>query len=170
MPEGNRIFLRKVEPRDKEKLLVWENDPAHWLVSGTRAPYSSETIDIFIRSTQDLFLTGQLRLLACLTSTNEAVGAIDLFAFEPVHLNAGVGILIDKNFQKKGLATESLNQLDVYCRENFSLKNLWCNVLSENVASLKLFSTCGYREVGVKKAWFNNGENWLDEYFYQKEL
>jgi len=169
MLRNERIFLRTIEPLDIDQLLKWENDPKNWRVSGTTVPFSRHLMEQYIQSAQDIFIVGQLRFMVCLLNGKTA-GAADLFEFEPTHLRAGVGILIDEPFRKQGLAAEALSLLEIYCTEHLRLKNLWCNILENNIGSATLFEKCGYQLVGVKKRWFNDGNKWLDEKLYQKEL
>jgi diamine N-acetyltransferase len=169
MLRNDRIYLRTIEPSDIDLLLKWENDPANWSVSGTTVPFSRHLMEQYIQSAQDIFAVRQLRMMISLPD-GTTIGAVDLFEFEPTHLRAGVGILIDEPYRKKGLASEALSLLEVYCTDHLRLRNLWCNILETNAGSAALFEKSGYRLVGWKKRWFNDGEKWLDEWLYQKEL
>ena len=81
---GRAVRLRAVEPDDVALLYAWENDPALWSVSGTLAPFSQDALSRFIERQQhaDIYRTGQLRLMIE-TLEGVAVGAIDLFEFDP---------------------------------------------------------------------------------------
>ena len=94
--EGRIIRLRAVEPADTEILYAWENDTSVWSVSGTTEPFSRAQMEAFVAAQQqgDLFRTGQLRLIAETRSDARAVGAVDLFEFDPLNRRAGIGILI----------------------------------------------------------------------------
>lgn len=170
MLEGNKIYLRTLEPFDADILLAWENNSENWRVSNTKVPFSRHIIEQYVNSAQDLLTVRQIRLMICLVDTHKPIGTIDLFEYEPFHQRAGVGILIDKAFRNQGYASEAINLAADYAFNGVGLRNLYCSVLANNEASIKLFKKCGFEEVGCKKNWFNNGDEWLDEYTYQKIL
>ena len=154
MLRGHICSLRAVEPQDLELLCRWENDPSLWTVSGTIEPISHYSIEQFIDDT-----------------AGETIGAIDLFDFEPQHERAGVGILVYDPAQRgKGYGAEALALLEEYARTVLRLRQLWCNVLADNVPSLTLFERAGFRRVGVKKEWIRTPEGYKDEVLLQKLL
>jgi diamine N-acetyltransferase len=96
------------------------------------------------------------------------IGLLDLFEFDPFHLRAGVGILIaDNNEQGKGYATEALKILIDYSFTHLQLKQLFCNITTDNERSIKLFEKVGFKCVGTKKSWLKTYEGWKDENMYQ---
>ena len=103
---GKRIVLRKIIPSDLDVLLTWENDPANHEYSEVPSFYSREMMNDFVCSNHDLFINNQLRLM--IIYNNFPVGCVDLFDFDPFHLRAGVGVLIDAKYRDIGLAKESL--------------------------------------------------------------
>ncbi|MBE0647219.1 MAG: GNAT family N-acetyltransferase [Bacteroidales bacterium] len=165
------LVLRAVEPSDVDLLLEWENDISVWKVSNTITPYSRYEIEEYVlHAKRDIFSARQLRLMISLPVENgaaETVGTIDLFEFDPVHLRAGVGIMISKAFRGKGYAAEALKILVRYAKEGLHLNQLFCNISSDNLVSIHLFDTIGFVRCGKKLQWINTGEEWLDEYMYQ---
>lgn len=170
--EGSSIRLRAVEPDDAEVMYEWENDIAIWSVSGTTEPFSRDQIAIFTSSQldKDIFRTGQLRLMIE-TLDHHAIGAVDLFEFDPLNRRAGVGILIhDPDLRGQGYGADTLRTLEVYVRRFLGLHQLWCNVGAKNTASLRLFRGAGYEEVGRKRDWQWSCEGYCDEIMLQKIL
>ena len=171
---GRNIKLRALEPSDLEVLYQWENDPENWLVSNTRAPFSRHTLRRYIESShQDIYEARQLRLMIDrkkpLPGEPDTVGIIDLFDFDPLHLRAGVGILIArKGDRMKGLASEAVALLIDFAFNTLHLHQLYCNVPEGNDASLKLFRKMGFREAGRKRDWMRSSEKWLDVFLLQR--
>lgn len=166
-----KIKLRALEPEDIELLYSWENNLEIWKMSNTKAPFSKYILAQYIKeSAKDIYETKQLRLII-LNDINEAVGAIDLFDFEPYHLRAGVGILIhNTNDRKKGYALDALLALSEYALNILGLKQLYANIASDNYPSIQLFEKAGFEKAGVKKQWIKIPGGWKDELFYQKTL
>ncbi|MBI3133286.1 MAG: GNAT family N-acetyltransferase [Bacteroidetes bacterium] len=170
MLKSSKIFLRAVEPADLDCLLAWENNPEYWRVSNTLTPFSKELIHQYVHSAQDIYAVRQIRLMIEETASGKTVGAIDLFDFEPRHQRAGVGILIDEKYRKKGYASDALKLVKEYALNVVGIRNLFAVILADNKASIALFEKSGFEKVGHRKNWFNDGKNWIDEFMYQSQL
>ncbi|MFV0590590.1 MAG: GNAT family N-acetyltransferase [Draconibacterium sp.] len=166
-----KISLRPLEPEDIDLLYKWENNIEIWQVSNTKTPFSKHILAQYIaESAKDIYATHQLRLIIQ-DEKEQAVGAVDLFDFEPYHLRAGVGILIHKNEDRgKGYAGDALLALSVYALETLGLKQLYANIAADNITSIHLFEKAGFQKAGVKKAWLKTRNGWKDEELYQKIL
>lgn len=163
-----QVRLRPLEPEDLQFLYQWENDPAIWPVSNTLAPFSRYILKQYIQeSHRDIYETKQLRLIIE-DRTGKAVGAIDLFDFEPHHQRAGLGILIyERADRSKGLATDALQTMIGYAREILGLHQLYANISANNTTSIHLFEKAGFRYAGTKTDWQKTPQGWLDELIYQ---
>lgn len=69
MTDSPSIVLRKLEPEDLPQLYVWENDAEAWLDGNTHNPLSEADLrEYILRTTDDIYQDGQLRLMICLAS------------------------------------------------------------------------------------------------------
>lgn len=168
---GSSISLRAIEPKDIDLLYKWENDASLWLVSGTVAPFSKHVLQQYLENAHlDIYSARQLRLVIDIHDAGNltSVGLIDLFDFDPQHKRAGVGILLADDIHRgKGFASEALKILVEYCFSTLHLHQLYCNITTDNVTSLKLFEQNGFVIAGNKKEWIFDGTVWLDEYMLQ---
>lgn len=169
--EGRTTRLRALEPGDIDLMYAWENDTAVWSVSGTLAPFSRHTLERFIQEQQfDIFQTRQQRLVIE-TLGGIPVGALDFFELDPINRRAGIGILIhDDALRGKGYASDAVETACRYAREVLNLHQLWCNVGADNEASLRLFRSAGFTEIGVKRDWLWRPDGYGDEILLQKIL
>lgn len=152
--KNEHIYLRAIEPSDLVLLYDLENNRDIWKVSNTIAPFSKAVLKNYIDTQQyDIYTTKQLRLMICFVSTNEIVGTIDLFEFDPLHARVGVGIFIFEKYRKQGFAFQSLELVKTYARENLLLQQVYCNINASNAESLGLFEKCGFKRIGLKKNW-----------------
>jgi diamine N-acetyltransferase len=171
---GKNIKLRALEPSDLDVLYRWENDPENWLISNTTTPFSRHVLEKYIAGSHlDIFESKQLRLIIERIRPSpdnpEVIGAIDLFDFDPLHLKAGVGILIArKEDRMQGLATEALSILTGYAFQTLHLHQLYCNIPADNQGSLSLFRKCGFIETCVKTDWIRRKNEWVDVILLQK--
>lgn len=162
--KGNNILLRALEPEDLEFVYHLENNMAFWHLSGTQIPFSKYTIAEYISNAyRDIYDVKQLRLV--IEAGGKTVGLLDMFDFDPQNRRAGVGIIIEKEEDKrKGYALESLSLLKEYSFQVLNLHQLYANIAADNKKSIFLFEKAGFEKVGVKKDWnFYNGK-------YQNEL
>ncbi|WP_233375845.1 GNAT family N-acetyltransferase [Maribellus sp. CM-23] len=166
-----KISLRPLEPEDIDLLYQWENNIEIWQVSNTKAPFSKHILAQYLaESAKDIYATRQLRLIIQ-DENMHAVGAVDLFDFEPYHLRAGVGILIHQTEDRgKGYAHDALLALSVYALEVLGLKQLYANIAVDNAVSIHLFEKAGFQQSGIKKDWLKTRNGWKDEILFQKLL
>jgi diamine N-acetyltransferase len=149
----------------------WENDTDIWLVSNTLAPFSRYTLRNYIENShRDIYETRQIRFMIDTIGigNSKTVGTIDIFDFDPYHLRAGIGILIGDNSERgKGYADDALKVLIRYCFSVLKLHLIFCNIATDNPASIKLFQKNGFGITGEKKDWIKTDTGWLNEYILQ---
>ena len=168
MLKGEQIYLRTLEPADADIILKWENNSDNWRVSNTLVPFSRKLIEDYVNSAQDIYSIKQLRFIICLVENDKEIGAIDLFDFDPYHQKVGLGILIaELEDRRNGYAIEAVLLIKEYCFNHLNLHQVYCNILSENKASIDLFEKSGFTICGAKKDWVKNNEGWLDELMLQ---
>lgn len=166
---GKHIYLRAIEPKDLEFLYELENDTAIWEISGTTSPYSKHVLKLYLDNAhRDIYDVKQLRLCIC-QADDKVVGLIDLFDFDPKNHRAGVGIIVlnsaDRN---KGIGTEAISLLCDYSFSTLQLKQLYANILEDNLSSIHLFEKIGFELVGSKKDWIYSNDVYKNELLYQK--
>lgn len=169
---GEICRLRALEPSDVDTLYAWENDSDVWGVSDTTLPFSRHTLARFIDEQRlDIYQTRQTRFVIESLCDGRAVGAVDLFEFDPHNLRVGIGILVyGAENRRKGYASEALRLIEEYAREILSIHTLWCNILLSNLPSMNLFRKAGFHTSGVKRDWVLTPDGWEDEAILQKIL
>ena len=166
--KGDKITLRALEPEDIELLYRWENNSDIWEISDTLAPFSKYMLALYIKnSDKDIYESKQLRLMIE-DMDGRAVGAIDLFDFEPQHARAGIGILIsEKEDRQNGYASEALKLILEYGFKRLNLHAVYANIDANNEASIGLFKKFGFELVGTRKDWIRDAKGWKNEHLFQ---
>lgn len=168
---GKDVLLRAPEPADIDLIFKWENDSSLWHLGNTLAPFSRFAIEQFVMNTEaDIYSTKQLRLMINWHSAPNypiTIGSIDLFDFDPHHRRAGVGILVEENYRRKGFAAQALQLLITYCFDFLALHQLYCNIEQSNHESIALFEKAGFLPCGIKKEWLFTNNEWQDELIFQ---
>lgn len=169
--EFGKVRFRALEPDDIDRIFEWENDAEIWNISNTYEPFSKYILAKYIKESQrDIYEAKQVRMIIE-TLEGQAVGAIDLFDFDPFHFRAGVGILIHHaNDRKLGYASDALQLLCRYAAEHLALHQLYANITEDNLPSIHLFTRAGFELCGTKKDWRRTSDGWKAELMYQKIL
>ncbi|MEZ4970510.1 MAG: GNAT family N-acetyltransferase [Flavobacteriaceae bacterium] len=167
--KGKRICLRALEPKDLDFLYNLENDPEIWEISGTTAPYSKHVLQLYLENAhRDIYEVKQLRLCIC-DLNGTVLGLIDLFDFDPKNLRVGMGIIVGRKiFRNKGVGTEAIEILTNYVFSVLGVRQVYVNVLEENVPSIHLFTKLGFEKVGIKKDWIYTNGAFKNEILFQK--
>ncbi|GAB4375751.1 MAG: GNAT family N-acetyltransferase [Salibacteraceae bacterium] len=163
-----KVALRAAEPGDVDLIYAWENNIENWLVSNTIAPYNREQIKDFIANSNDLFVARQLRLMIECDGCEQPVGCIDLYDFDPKNHRIGVGVLIDTDHRGNGYAGDALELAVDYCFDVLDVHCVYAEIIENNQSSVRLFEKLHFERTGVRCEWFWDGENYLNQYIYQR--
>ncbi|MBT8314190.1 MAG: GNAT family N-acetyltransferase [Maribacter sp.] len=166
--KGEHIYLRALEPQDLDFIYELENNTDVWEISGTITPYSRHVLRQYLDNAhRDIYDVKQLRL--CICKKDKVLGLIDLFDFDPQNKRAGIGIVIlDEKDRNHGIGTEAIALICNYGLTTLGLRQVYANVMEDNVSSLHLFKKMGFVEVGTKKDWIRTDEGFKNEVLLQK--
>ena len=164
--QNENIIIRAAEPYDADLIYNWENDQEIWRVSETYIPYSLYQIEQFLMN-NDLFSMRQIRIMIEKNNNNTCIGCIDIYDFDPIHMRAGIGILIQKDYRKLGFARQALELIIHYCFNTLMLKQIYCLIDVLNNDSIKLFTNIGFEQCGLRKEWIKTPNGFIDEIEFQ---
>ena len=170
MDNINEYILRALEPDDLDILYDTENDKSLWKYSNTSSPFSKHSLKKFIENSHlDIIEHKQVRLVLS-DKNNLPFGFIDVFKYDMINKRAGVGIIIFEKYRSRGLGSISLDLIENYVKKYIPIHQLYANISSENIESIKLFEKHNYLKVGNKKDWIYYNNKYFDELLYQKIL
>ncbi|MCK9291840.1 MAG: GNAT family N-acetyltransferase [Bacteroidales bacterium] len=164
------VSLRALEPDDASNLFQWENDMSVWEVSETRVPFSRFQIEQFILGAGDIYSSKQLRMMIDVQSADmevQTVGNIDLYDFDPYNSRAGIGIYIIQSYRNQGIGSTALQLCLSYSFNTLNLHQLYCFILHDNQASIRLFEKIGFVKTGIRKDWIYRPSGFVDQIQYQ---
>lgn len=165
------IRLRAPEPADLDALYELENDETLWPYGNTTVPFSHYALKKYIeKNTHDLFADRQARFIIEQTDSKALIGVIDLVNFDPLHLRAELGIVVLPTQRKKGYAFQSVELLSNYCLKYIHLHQLYVLISTQNAASSRLFTRCGFTVSSVLKDWLLSENGFVDVQVMQKIL
>lgn len=136
----DRAELRRAEPRDRERLLEWANDPVTRAVSFHTEPISSSSHNAWFAAS----LAGA-RSLYIIEYNEESVGVARL---EPIgQQRAEVSLTIAPNRRRRGIGTAALTALIDTAAAN-GTEELVARIRSTNEHSQRTFERAGFALVG----------------------
>ncbi len=163
-----KLLLRALEPKDLDFLFEIENDRDLWHLSHTQQPFSAHLLRQYIaQADEDIYSAKQFRFAIVQKNDQQLVGFIDLFDFDPKNKRAGIGIVIHQKYRQKGYGRIALELLIDYAFNILYLHQLYANIAANNLPSLQLFESMGFKLAGIKKDWNFNGRSFEDELLYQ---
>ena len=151
---NDRIRLRAMEPEDLELICEMENDPQQWDISNFTVPYSRYVMKQYMENSQcDMFADKQLRMMIVRLEDGLTIGTVDITDFSPMHARGEVGIVIRKEFRGAGYAKDALTLLCEYAFDFLRMRQLFVHIATDNEASIRLFTSCGFVSCGLLKDW-----------------
>lgn len=159
-----------MEPEDLDLLYRIENDQQLWCLGATNVPYSRYTLhDYMAHSTGDIYTDRQVRLVIE-NDHQQTIGLIDLTNFDPKHLRAEIGLVVELPMRRNGYAFEALDIMHQYAKATLHLHQVFAIVGSNNTPAIALFRKKGYEESARMKQWIFDGTSYHDAILLQKFL
>ena len=144
MSINKKILIRKVQKKDVNFLYDLENDIQLWQVSQTKQKFTKKEISDFVYNASfDIAITSQVRFIIDLD--NKPIGCIDLYDYNFEKNQAGIGIVVIEDYRRNGYAKQALEQLIFYSWNKIFINKLYALIDSENIASIKLFLSLGFK-------------------------
>ena len=120
------------------------------------------------QSTDDLYTTRQLKLVVEHRASGTGVGVIDLFNFDPYHRRIELGVLVDADWRRQGVATAAVRLALEYALDFLHLHQVYCVVDETNTASRDMLLAAGLTQGGVWKDWLWEGDGYHNALLLQK--
>lgn len=77
-----------------------------------------------------------------------------------------ISIVVHKDYTKKGVATLLLQEIFAFAKEN-NIQKITLEVRSSNLPAQKLYEKHGFKQIAIRKKYYDNTE---DALIYEKEL
>lgn len=90
------------------------------------------------------------------------VGQFSLHKLNMWHKKAEMGVTIKKEYQNKGVMTEILEQVLVFCFETLGLNRIVGDIFAGNKGSEKLLKKYGFTKEGIMRQTDFDGERYHD--------
>lgn len=161
------VRLRAIEPEDLDLLYCVENDDSLWDVGNTSVPYSRYTLhDYIANSSDDIYADGQVRLIVE-AGGNLTVGIADIVNFDAKHRRAELGLVIQRQYRRKGYGRSAIARLTDYALRVLHLHQLYVVVAIDNEPCVRLFQSMGFDATATLRHWLFDGRDYHDALLLQ---
>lgn len=151
------VHIVEIQSHHLKPMFRWEQNDELIIKAGIEIKRNQNE---FNQSYQDYFEGKKPHLkLYGITYFKRLVGRLELFTQDKVY----VGIVIDPLFQNQGFAKQALQQL----LENYQ-GELYAEVYQDNVVSIHVFQSFGFKHVSSKEEWYRGEVRNLLTFYYHK--
>ncbi|TKA52498.1 hypothetical protein B0A53_04874 [Rhodotorula sp. CCFEE 5036] len=166
---SERLVYRAADfPTDDAFLLATFRDPATQMgyFGGVTKPYAARRMENWKKHVDTNILSAVICLKADDGSAGEPIGVVDLEKREmggPQNRCCGFGLVINKQYQGKGYATEAMEWIVRRAFIGYNMHRIEGGVFSWNTAALSTYKKVGFVEEGRRRkaVWEEGG--WHDD-------
>lgn len=156
MLSGEHAVLREWRESDLDLLAAMRNDVALQRLLMTQArPNSIERVRQWLvdRGGQE-----DMVFFVIADCGDAAVGYLQVANIDRFHGRGELGICLSPQAHGRGIAADACQLLERYVRDTFALHKLCLQVLADNDRAIAFYRKHGYREVGLLRQHFREGD------------
>lgn len=147
--ETKRLFLRKIEDRDKDDLFEMDSDPeVHRFIENNPVQFKEEIVEVIAALNKQYIENGIARWAVVEKQTHECIGWAGLKYFRETwnhHTDFyELGYRFKKKHWGKGYATEAAEAIVDYGFETFNPNSIVAVTHTENHNSIKILEKLGF--------------------------
>jgi RimJ/RimL family protein N-acetyltransferase len=165
--ETNRLSIRPISQTDKEMIFEYRSDKEANKYQGW-IPETVNDVETFIEKAAKKINEPEtwFQFVIIKKSSEKIIGDLGIHFFGEENLQVEIGCTLNKHFQSKGYATESIECVINYLFCNLKKHRIITSIDPENTNSIKLVERIGFRkEAHFIESLFINGK-WVDDIVY----
>jgi [ribosomal protein S5]-alanine N-acetyltransferase len=163
---GERVFLRQPTGPDREEFVALRDRNKRFLQPWEPRPvdgmkfFGPAAFDRLLRSVRS---GDACRMLLCLRSTGQIMGAVNLnqIARGPFQ-SCTMGYWIGREFTRQGYMAEAVKLAVAHAFGELGLHRVEANIIPRNEPSRALIQACGFRFEGLAKRYLQINGRWED--------
>lgn len=159
--KGKKIKLRPVQVADRERSIIWRNDPE---IRDMALSYRYPVTDLMEDSWYQRVLSGddKTKVYFAIENLNDGkhIGFINLYNIDYIANTAYFGIVIgEKSEHGRGKAVEAMHICFLFAFKELNLRKINLEVISNNRRAIEIYHSFGFSDEGVlKQQLYINGQ------------
>ena len=165
--ETDRLIIRPIKPEDKNEIFEYRSDTENNKYQGW-IPKTTDEVETFIRKiSKQIDKPGTwFQFVLIEKETQKIIGDIGIHFFDRENKQVEIGCTLNKIFQSKGYATESVKRVIDYLFKELNKHRIIASIDPHNKKSIRLVERIGFRkEAHFVESLFIN-EKWVDDLIY----
>ncbi len=164
--KGKKIQLRPLQLADKERSIIWRNDPdIRDMALSYRFPVTEAMEDNWYKKV----MTGEdpTKVFFAIENISDGkhIGFIHLYNIDYIAANAYFGVTIgDKSEHGKGKASDAMHILFQFAFKHLNLHKINLEVASFNTKAVELYHKFGFKREGVLRKQLYISGQYFDKY------
>jgi ribosomal-protein-alanine N-acetyltransferase len=162
--ETNRLLIRPILPADKEMVFEYRSDKETNKYQGW-IPETIQDVETFIGKVSKQINESEtwFQFVIIEKNSGKIIGDLGIHFFGEENLQAEIGCTLNKLFQSKGYATESVESVIDYLFNDLKKHRITTSIDPENTNSINLVERIGFRkEAHFVESLFLN-DKWVDD-------
>lgn len=165
--ETERLIIKPITIGDKDEIFEYRRDTETNKYQGW-IPETIEDVEVFIGNTSKQINVPEtwFQFVIVDKETQKIVGDLGIHFIDPENEQAEIGCTLNKDYQNKGFATESVRKVIDYLFKELNKHRIIASIDPENKNSIRLVERIGFRkEAHFVESLFINGK-WVDDLIY----
>jgi len=165
--ETERIIIRPITLADKSEVFEYRSDAETNKYQGW-IPKTITDVEVFIGKISKQINESDtwFQLVIIEKKTQKIVGDLGIHFFDNANKQVEIGCTLNKDFQDKGYATESIKAVIDYLFKKLNKHRIIASIDPDNKKSIRLFERVGFRkEAHFVESLLINGK-WVDDLIY----
>lgn len=165
--ETERVIIRPITLADKNEIFEYRSDAETNKYQGW-VPKTIDDVEIFIgKISKQINEPGTwFQLVIIEKKTQKIVGDLGIHFFDNPNKQVEIGCTLNKDFQDKGYATESIKAVIDYLFKKLNKHRIIASIDPDNKKSIRFFERVGFRkEAHFVESLLMNGK-WVDDLIY----
>ncbi|MBI5403891.1 MAG: GNAT family N-acetyltransferase [Ignavibacteriae bacterium] len=165
--ETERLIIRPITPDDKNEVFEYRSDRETNKYQGW-IPATVSDVETFIGRVSKQINEPEtwFQFVIIKKETKKIVGDLGIHFFGSENKQAEIGCTLNKDFQNKGYATESVKRVIDYLFKDLNKHRIITSIDPENINSIRLVERIGFRKEAhfVESLLIN--KKWVDDLMY----
>ena len=165
--ETNRLILRSINLGDKNEVFEYRSDAEANKFQGW-IPKTIDDVEDFIEKTAKQIDEPEtwFQFVVIEKETQKIVGDLGIHFFDSENKQVEIGCTLNKHFQNKGYATESLKRIIDFLFKELNKHRIIASIDPDNKNAIRLVERIGFRKEAhfVESLWING--KWADDLIY----
>jgi len=165
--ETNRLILRPINLGDKNEIFKYRSNTETNKYQGW-IPQTIDDVETFIRKISQQINEPEtwFQYVIIEKETQKIIGDLGIHFLDSENKQVEIGCTLNKDFQNKGYATESVKRAIDYLFKELNKHRIITSIDPENKNSIRLVERIGFRKEAhfVESLWING--KWVDDLIY----